>query len=204
MSVLAFVGRALRAAVWVLIAVGFVLFGWIWLISDQSGQEKMMMTVPLLLLTGVLAVAALVTVRGAWRRPARVVAALLVAIGLAVPVLFRLKGLTGDFYPVLEYRFAPKHDTTLAVLPGAALGVPSEPVSPADDTIAKTRRREGAKDDVGPVEPGTPAPGTRSTQHSSTQHSGTEHSSTRHSGTRHISEAELPPVPRPRSRRRHP
>ena len=100
-----------------------------------------MMTVPLLLLTGVLAVAALVTVRGAWRRPARVVAALLVAIGLAVPVLFRLKGLTGDFYPVLEYRFAPKHDTTLAVLPGAALGEPSEPVS---RPTTQSRRREGA------------------------------------------------------------
>ena len=103
---------------WVLIAAGLVVFGWIWLIADRSGQEKMMMTVPLLALMGLLAVVALVTVRGPWRRIARSVAAVLVAIGLAMPVMFRLKGLTGDFFPVLEYRFAPKHDTTLPGLPG--------------------------------------------------------------------------------------
>ncbi len=119
MSVLAFVGRALRAAMWVLMAAGLVALLWVWLLADFGGQEKMMLTVPLLALLGLLTVAALFTVRGPWRTPARGVAALLIAIGLAVPFLFRLKGLTGDFYPVLEYRFAPKHDTTLPALPVA-------------------------------------------------------------------------------------
>ena len=139
-----------------------------------------MLTVPLLALLGLLTVAALFTVRGPWRTPARGVAAVLIAIGLAVPFLFRLKGLTGDFYPVLEYRFAAKHDTTLPALPGAA--EPSEPSSRADDIIATARSREGAKDATEPTEPasaeaaagkpehpqhpalrstrGTPAPGT--------------------------------------------
>ncbi len=138
MSLSGFVGRALRVAVWVLIAAGLVVFGWIWLIADRSGQEKMMMTVPLLVVVGVLAVVALVTVRGPWRRSARGVAAVLVAIGVAMPVLFRLKGLTGDFFPVLEYRFAPKHDTTLPGLPGAARRMRLRP-------LTQSRRREVAK-----------------------------------------------------------
>ena len=119
MSVLALVGRALRAAMWVLMAAGLVALLWVWLLADFSGQEKMMLTVPLLALLGLLTVAALFTVRGPRRTPARGMAAVLIAIGVAIPFLFRLKGLTGDFYPVLEYRFAAKHDTTLPVLPGA-------------------------------------------------------------------------------------
>ena len=154
MSLLGFVGRALRAAVWVLIAAGLVVFSWIWLIADRSGQEKMMMTVPLLLALGVLAVVALVTVRGPWRRIARTAAAVLVAAGLAMPVMFRLKGLTGDFFPVLEYRFAPKHDTTLPALPGETNAGEAAPA----DTIAEAPRREGAKDDSGAAEPIPPSP----------------------------------------------
>ena len=127
---------------WVLIAAGLVIFGWIWLIADRSGQEKMMMTVPLLAVMGVLAVGALVAVQGPWRRVARGVAAVLVAIGLAMPALFRLKGLTGDFFPVLEYRFAPKHDTTLPGLPGEAAVAAPAPL-PADPS--QPRRRDDTK-----------------------------------------------------------
>ena len=149
MSVLGFVGRALGVAMWVLIAVGLVLLAWVWLVADFSGQEKMMTAVPVLALLGVLTVAALFTIKGPWRRSARGVAVVLILAGLAVPVLFRLKGLTGDFYPVLEYRFAPKHDTTLAALPGEAVA----PEPAATDTIAEARRREGAKDDLGSPTP---------------------------------------------------
>ena len=153
MSFLGVVGRVFRAGVWVLIAAGVVIFGWIWLIADRSGQEKMMMTVPLLAVMGVLAIGALVAVRGPWRRVARSAAAVLIAIGLAMPALFRLKGLTGDFFPVLEYRFAPKHDTTLPGLPGETTAPEPTPT----DTIAEAQRREGAKDNSEPTEPGAPA-----------------------------------------------
>jgi outer membrane protein assembly factor BamB len=154
MPILGFVGRVLRSAVWVLVGAGLVVFGWIWLIADRSGQEKMMMTVPLLLALGVLAVVGLVTVRGPWRRIARSIAAVLVAVGLAVPVMFRLKGLTGDFFPVLEYRFAPKHDTTLPGLPGETTAPEPTPT----DAITMARRHEGTKDDSGVLEPDTSAP----------------------------------------------
>ena len=150
MSVLAFVGRALRVAVRALIAVGLVLLAWIWLITDFSGQEKTMMAVPVMALLGVLVVIALFTIRGPWRRSARGVAAVLILAGLAVPVLFRLKGLTGDFYPVLEYRFAPKHDTTLPVLPAAiaetpgALDAPRAPGEPQAPRAPVTPRAPAA------------------------------------------------------------
>ena len=158
MSFLGGVGRAFRAGVWVLIAAGVVIFGWIWLIADRSGQEKMMMTVPLLAVMGVLAIGALVAVQGPWRRVARGVAAVLVAIGLAMPALFRLKGLTGDFFPVLEYRFAPKHDTTLPGLPGeAAVAAPAPlPVDPV--TTTTTRRHDDTMDGSGTATPGKSAP----------------------------------------------
>ena len=189
MSLLGFVGRALRAAVWVLIAAGLVVFGWIWLISDPSGQEKMMMTVPLLMVMGLLAVVALVMVRGPWRRIARGAAAVLLAVGLAMPLMFRLKGLTGDFFPVLEYRFAPKHDTTLPELPGETKA--GEP-SPAD-TIAEAPGHEGAKDNSGAAEPSTPAPasakataGENSTPAPSTPAPSTRHPAHQHPALRHL------------------
>ena len=160
---------------WVLIAGGFVVLAWIWLISDFSGQEKTMMAVPVMALLGLLAVIALFTIAGPRRRSARGVAAVLIAAVLAMPVLFRLKGLTGDFYPVVQYRFAPKHDTTLAALPGEAATLEPAP----SDTITTARRHDGAKealDTPAPASanatagkpstpapstaPGTPAPGT--------------------------------------------
>lgn len=153
MSFLALVGRTLRGAMWVLIAGGFVVLAWIWLISDFSGQEKMMMAVPVMALLGLLAVIALFTIKGPRRRSARGVAAVLIAVVLAMPVLFRLKGLTGDFYPVVEYRFAPKHDTTLAALPGEA--TTPEPA----DTFTTARRHDGTMDGSGDSTPGSSAPG---------------------------------------------
>ena len=152
MSFRAFVGRALRGLVLVLLAVGVVVFAWIWLLSDFPGQERMMTTVPLLALMGVLAVVALFMVRGPWRKAARGVAALLLAVGVAFPFLFRLKGLTGDFFPVLEYRYAPKHDTTLAALPGAVTALEPTPA----DTITKARRHEGAKEPSNAPAPAEP------------------------------------------------
>lgn len=151
MSVLGSVGRGLRRAMWALMAVGLVVLGWIWLLADWGGQERMMATVPLVALLAVLAVAALLTIKGPWRRSARGLAAVLVAMGIALPVPFRLKGLTGDFFPVLEYRFAARHDTTLPALPAAE---PSEPPPPADGTIAKPDSKASFPQFLGPSRTG--------------------------------------------------
>ena len=74
MSLRVFIGRAFRGLVWGLLAVGVLLLVWIWLVSDLAGQEKMMTTVPLVALMGVLAVLALFMVRGPWRKAARATA----------------------------------------------------------------------------------------------------------------------------------
>jgi outer membrane protein assembly factor BamB len=155
---------------WLLIAVGLLVLAWVWLLSDFPGQERMMATVPIGFVVGLLSVIALFTIRGPWRRAARAAAGVMILVVIAIPTMFRIKGLTGDFFPVFEYRFAPKHDTTLAQLPGVANVAAPEPVSLPQ--IATTTTDEGAsaektKDEAAkvdpnttPVERGTEAPGT--------------------------------------------
>ncbi len=155
---------------WLLIAVGLVVLAWVWLLSDFPGQDKMMATVPIGFLVGLLSVIALVTIQGPWRRAARAAAAAMILVVLAIPTMFRIKGLTGDFFPVFEYRFAPKHDTTLAQLPGVANVAAPEPVSlpetatttTDDGASAEKTKDEAAKvePNATPVAPGTEAPGT--------------------------------------------
>jgi outer membrane protein assembly factor BamB len=118
MSIVGAAGRALRVLMWLLIAAGVVVLAWIWLLSDFPGQERMMATVPVGFVVGILSIIALVAVRGRARRAARIAALAMILVVVAIPTFFRLKGLTGDFFPVFEYRFAPTHDTTLTALPG--------------------------------------------------------------------------------------
>ena len=120
MSLLTALRKGLALLMWLLIAAGILALAWIWLLSDFPGQERMMATVPIGMLVGLLGIVALWAVKGRARRPARVAAVVMVLAVAAIPAVFRLKGLTGDFHPVFEYRFAPKHDTTLAPLPAAA------------------------------------------------------------------------------------
>ncbi len=156
MSLLSKIGRALRTMMWVVIAVGLLVLAWVWLLSDFPGQEKMMATVPVGFLVGLLSVIALVTIQGPWRRAARLAAVAMVLVVIAIPTMFRLKGLTGDFFPVFEYRFAPKHDTTLAALPGA-----SAPVSDTTTTDEVPKVVEKAEPTAVPtVSPDTDVPGT--------------------------------------------
>ncbi len=103
----------------VIAVVCVALLAWIWLASDDSGQEKMMLAVPVLACLGAVTVLILFRVKGRRKTLAHAIGALLVFAGIAFPIVFRLRGLTGDFFPVLEYRFAPKPDATLPPLPGA-------------------------------------------------------------------------------------
>ena len=155
---------------WVVIAVGIVVLAWVWLLSEFPGQEKMMATVPVGFVVGVLSVIALFTIKGTWRRTARMAAAVMVLVVIAIPTVFRLKGLTGDFHPVFEYRFAPKHDTTLAQLPEATAPMADATITTPRSQDATTEDTPGAKVEeagdvpshgapVGTPSPGTPAPG---------------------------------------------
>ncbi|HEX7087122.1 MAG TPA: PQQ-binding-like beta-propeller repeat protein [Vicinamibacterales bacterium] len=87
-------------------------------VLELSGERRTLSTLGLTLFAALMTVVLLFTVRGRWRAAARTAATLMLVAGLAIPVLFRVRGLTGDFFPVLEYRFAPKPDTTLPALPG--------------------------------------------------------------------------------------
>ena len=154
MSLLAALRTGMALLMWLLIAAGLLALAWIWLLSDFPGQERMMATVPIGMLVGLLGIVALFTIKGRARRPARVAAAVMVLAVAAVPAVFRLKGLTGDFHPVFEYRFAPEHDTTLAPLPAAApADAPApetqDPASGQQAAIAADRAGGADADDAG-------------------------------------------------------
>lgn len=114
------VRRLAAGLVYLLVAGALLFLVWLWLLSDRSGQQKTLTTVPIAFALGLVAIVALFRVRGPMRRLARVAAVALVAAGVSVPVLFRITGVSGDFFPILEYRFAPKPDATLPSLPGVA------------------------------------------------------------------------------------
>jgi outer membrane protein assembly factor BamB len=128
-------GRIAAAVAYLLVAAALAFLIWLWLLSDRSGQSKMLTSVPIFMGLGVLALIALLRVKGPSRRLARPAGLVLLAAAVAAPVFFRIKGVTGDFVPVLEYRFAPKADTTLPGLPGVAPQAP-DPVRPAEGASA--------------------------------------------------------------------
>ena len=154
MSLLGFVGRALRTAVWVLIAAGLVVFGWIWLIADRSGQEKMMMTVPLLVALGVLAVVALVTVRGPWRRMRAHRGG---GAGGRRARDARDVSIEGPDRRFLSGARIPLRAETRHDVAGVTWGSYCTRAQPTD-TITTARRHDGTKDDSGVLEPDTSAP----------------------------------------------
>jgi outer membrane protein assembly factor BamB len=122
---MALVSRLAAAVAYLLVAAALAFLIWLWFFSDRSGQSRMLTSVPIFMGLGVLAIIALLRVKGPSRRVARPVGFLLLVAAVAMPVAFRIKGVTGDFVPVLEYRFAPKADTTLPLLPGVAAPSPA-------------------------------------------------------------------------------
>ncbi len=142
--------------------------------ADLSGERRTLSTLGLTLFAALLTVVLLFTVRGRWRAVARTAGTLMLAAGLAIPVFFRVRGLTGDFFPVLEYRFAPKPDTTLPPLPGARDETAAPAAQPADTQpdpgdatgwVAESPQNSDAPEaeallvaDAGASVPETPAP----------------------------------------------
>ena len=157
---MALLARIAAGLAYLLVAAALAFLFWLWLLSDRSGQSKMLTSVPLVMGLGVLGIIALLRVKGPSRRIARPVGLVLLAAAVATPVLFRIKGVTGDFVPVLEYRFAPKADTTLPLLPGVASPA-AQPVPPAEVASAPIAPPGSAPPAVHDT-PGattTPAPG---------------------------------------------
>ncbi len=80
--------------------------GYIWFVSDLMRQVQVMASIGLLALSGLLLFLWFVLLSGAALRARLGVAAAVALIGIAAAVLFRVRGVTGDLMPIVEYRFA--------------------------------------------------------------------------------------------------
>ena len=114
------VTRVARYCALALLVSAVVALAWIWLISGRLRQDQAAMSVPVVFAMAVATIGLLLTVKGHRRRLARASALVLIAAAMATAALVRVKGLTGDLFPILEYRFAASPEKRLPVLPGIA------------------------------------------------------------------------------------
>lgn len=115
----------------VLAALSLPALGYIWLVSDLMRQVQVMASIGVLALAFGLLVVWFVAFSGAPRRFRGGLAlglALLVGVSAA---LFRVRGVTGDLIPIVEYRFAAAR-----VLPEAQSRPAPAPASPAVEAPA--------------------------------------------------------------------
>lgn len=105
--------------------------GVIWLVLDRLRQIQVMASIGVLGLTGIVLLVWFVFASGATRRARSTVAALVTVALVLSAALFRIRGVTGDLVPIIEYRFAAAR-----VLPEAkevavaAAPTPEAPVTP--------------------------------------------------------------------------
>jgi outer membrane protein assembly factor BamB len=114
------------------VAAAALGLAWVWLSGgDRSNQERVFLTVPILLGTLVLLAVWLVffsRLSGATR--VRVVAAVLAVLALAAGTL-RVRGVTGDLIPILEWRWAARSPGALEALPPPAAADSTPAPAPA-------------------------------------------------------------------------
>ncbi len=126
-----------------LIAVACVCaLGWVWL-PDRDGQERVMMTFPIVFATLLLLAVWLMFFSRLSRRGRRFALVTVVAIIGVIAATTRIRGVTGDLVPVLEWRWASREPPPLqldplppppaqnaeapAPVPAPATPVPAEP-----------------------------------------------------------------------------
>jgi outer membrane protein assembly factor BamB len=146
----------------------------VWLVGDRTGQERVMQTLGIMSGALVLMLAwVLLLSRLPWRTRVLVTAVAVLAM-LSLPALFRVQGVSGDFVPILEWRWKPRADARMAPLhmgpvesarpsePTDELPVPTPPevlepetaMAPADDRLTDETATEPDARDTG----GAPAP----------------------------------------------
>jgi outer membrane protein assembly factor BamB len=87
-------------------ALALPAFGYIWLISDLMRQIQVMASVAVLSLAFMILFVWFVLFSGAPGKARAAVALGLAALALISGGLFRIRGVTGDLIPIVEYRFA--------------------------------------------------------------------------------------------------
>lgn len=100
----------------------------IWFVLDRLRQIQVMASIGVLGLTGLALFVWFVFASGAPRRARQAVAGVVVTTLVLSAALFRIRGVTGDLVPIIEYRFAAAR-----VLPEAA---ESKAAAPAPVTVA--------------------------------------------------------------------
>ncbi len=121
----------------VLLIAGTAAVGWVWLSgSEMSGQDRVFLTVPVVFGLLVLLAAWLVFFsRLSWRIRRRALGIFLTIIATGVATL-RVRGVTGDLVPILEWRWATHADPAIETpaAPGPSAEIPPTPKpSPASD-----------------------------------------------------------------------
>ena len=90
--------------------------GYVWFVSDLMRQVQVMASIGLLMICGVLLFVWFVFLSGAPRKARLGVAATVALIGIAAAGLFRVRGVTGDLMPIVEYRFAAPRVLPLSLI----------------------------------------------------------------------------------------
>ncbi|MEM7051646.1 MAG: PQQ-binding-like beta-propeller repeat protein [Acidobacteriota bacterium] len=126
MKILAFLRRAVPLATLILVALALV---WIWGVGERTGQDRVMTTSLVVLLTLLVGILWLVLLSG-WRWYRRLLALLVLvgAVGLIVSSV-RVVGVTGDLVPILDWKWGDSQRATvrLEVPPPRDLGEISFP-----------------------------------------------------------------------------
>jgi|CXWL01.1.fsa_nt_gi outer membrane protein assembly factor BamB len=117
-----------------LAVVNVIAHSVIWLVLDRLRQIQVMASIGVLGLSGVVLFLWFVFASGAPRRARTAVAAAVMATLVLSVALFRIRGVTGDLVPIIEYRFAAARILPEAQQPPMA-AAPS-PESVATATIA--------------------------------------------------------------------
>jgi outer membrane protein assembly factor BamB len=116
----------------VILAAGVSVLAWVWW-SDggRTGQDRVMMSYPVVLVTVLLLAIWLVFFSRVSRR-ARRLSAMFVLGGLAlVAATTRIRGVTGDLVPILEWRWTSRLPPPIEVSPPADASAPTAaPVAP--------------------------------------------------------------------------
>ena len=87
---------------------------WVWSIHDADDQMRVLLTIAIAVLTGLLLLLWLVVLSGLSRRARLGTFAGAIATAGLLGGLLRIDGVSGNFVPILRWRLSPKADTTLS------------------------------------------------------------------------------------------
>ncbi len=134
--------RLRRAVPWVLLGAGVAANAGIWLADGMSRQGKVLASLGASLLAGLLLLAWFLLGAGLSGRTRRLILAATLLSLLASAALFRIRGVTGDFVPILEPRWRPRERVAAP---------PSQPSGLEAPAVAKLVPKDSVAPSAAPV-----------------------------------------------------